>query len=722
MPTPPPGARHTNRLAGETSPYLLQHAHNPVDWYPWGEAALSSARERERPIFLSIGYAACHWCHVMERESFEDEATAADLNEHFVSIKVDREERPDLDAIYMDAVQAMTGQGGWPMSVFLTPDGRPFYGGTYFPNEPRHGMPSFRQLLARIAEAWADQRDEVDATATRLAEHIRAGQQAPSGLAGAVAAQPAVDAANRLLQVREALSSSFDVRHGGWGGAPKFPASMTIELLLREYMRSGDRKARLMAAKTLDAMADGGIYDHLGGGFARYATDAIWLVPHFEKMLYDNAQLARVYLHAWQVTGDERYAAVTRETLDFMGHELRNPAGGAFTSSLDADTEGVEGATYVWSRGQVREVLGEDAALFEAAYGVTDRGNWEGHTILTRARSDTALAAEVGRPREEIAKALSQARVKLFRARDERPQPARDDKVLTAWNGLTIAAYAEAGRAFSDEGYRRIAAEAADFVLGEMRTPEGRLLRSWKDGRAQHAAVLEDHAHLADGLLALYEATFEERWFSAARHLADLILAHFAAADGGFHDTADDAEALIARPRSLQDNALPSGGAMATLVLLRLAALTGEGRYRDAAEQALIPIVPAAARYPTAFSQWLQAFQLASQPIDEVAIVGDPDAADTRALLAVAFDGHRPGRVVSVSETPDASAIPLLHGRSQLDGHATAYVCHGFACLQPTTDPVELARHLMAGTITDETAGAGTADAAKHGGTTGRGA
>jgi len=723
MPTPRPSARHTNRLAGETSPYLLQHAHNPVDWYPWGEAALSRARELERPIFLSIGYAACHWCHVMERESFEDEATAADLNEHFVSIKVDREERPDLDAIYMDAVQAMTGQGGWPMSVFLTPDGRPFYGGTYFPNEPRHGMPSFRQLLARIAEAWTDQRDEVDASATRLAEHVRAGQQAPSGLAEAVAAQPAVDAADRLAHVLEALSSSFDARNGGWGGAPKFPASMTIELLLREHVRTENRQARLMAEKTLDAMADGGIYDHLGGGFARYATDATWLVPHFEKMLYDNAQLARAYLHAWQVSGDERYAAVASETLDFMAHELRNPAGGgAFASSLDADTGGVEGATYVWSPGQVREVLGDDAALVEAAYGVTDRGNWEGHTILTRARSDTALAAELGRPREEIAEALSQARVKLLRARDERPQPARDDKVLTAWNGLAIAAFAEAGRAFGDEGYRRIATEAADFILREMRTPEGRLLRSWKDGRAQHAAVLEDHAHLADGLLALYEATFEERWFSAARDLAGLILAHFAAADGGFHDTADDAEALIARPRSLQDNALPSGGAMATLVLLRLAALTGEGRYRDAAERALMPIVPAAEQYPTAFSQWLQAFQLASQPIDEVAIVGDPDADDTQTLLAVVFEGHRPGRVVAVSGTADASAIPLLHGRRQLDGHATAYVCHGFACLRPTTDSAELARQLMAGMSTDESASAVAADAATHGGTTGRGA
>jgi uncharacterized protein len=701
MPTPSPGARHTNRLADETSPYLLQHAHNPVDWYPWGEEALARARDLERPIFLSIGYAACHWCHVMERESFEDEATAADLNEHFVSIKVDREERPDIDAIYMDAVQAMTGRGGWPMSVFLTPDGRPFYAGTYFPDQPRHGMPSFRQLLARISEVWAERRDEVEATATQLTQHIRSRQQSPSGPASVVEAQTTAAMADRLVNARQALSASFDPHNGGWGGAPKFPPSMTIEFLLRHHVRTGDREARLMAEETLDAMADGGIYDHLGGGFARYATDAIWLVPHFEKMLYDNAQLARVYLHAWQVTGDERYAAVARETLDFMADELRNPAGGAFASSLDADTEGVEGATYVWSRDQVLQILGDDAALFAAAYGVTDGGNWDGHTILTRAKSDTALADELGRPREEIAQALSEARAKMLRARAERTQPARDDKVLTAWNGLTIAAFAEAGRVMHDETYRRIAVEAADFILSEMITPDRRLLRSWKDGRARHAAVLEDHAHLADGLLALYEATFEERWFSAACHLADLILARFASADGAFHDTADDAEALIARPMSLQDNALPSGGAMATIVLLRLAALTGEGRYRDAAEGALMPVMAAAEQYPTAFSQWLQAIQLASQPIDEVAIVGDPDADDTRALLRVAFDGHRPQRVVAVSPTPDASVVPLLHGRGPVDGRATAYVCHGFACLRPTTDPAELARQLASRAIGD---------------------
>ncbi len=694
---PPPEAQpDTNRLAGETSPYLLQHAHNPVDWYPWGEEALTRARELDRPIFLSIGYAACHWCHVMERESFEDEATADDLNEHFVAIKVDREERPDLDAIYMDAVQAMTGQGGWPMSVFLTPDGRPFYGGTYFPDGPRHGLPSFRQLLARITQVWSERRDEVEASATRVAEHIRSEQDAPARLLEALAGQPAVDAGQRLSTAVASLQGDFDARHGGWGTAPKFPPSMVLEFLLREHLRTGAPEPRLMVERTLDAMADGGIYDHLGGGFARYSTDATWLVPHFEKMLYDNAQLARVYTHAYQVTGDERYAYVARETLDFMAHELRNPPGGAFASSLDADTNGVEGLTYVWRAGEIREVLGEDAPLFEAAYGVTEGGNWEGRTILTRVRDDTSLAVEFERPRAEIAEALTQARVKLLRHRDERPQPARDDKVLTAWNGLAIAAFAEAGWALDDPPFIDIATEAADFILRALRTPDGRLLRSWKDDRARHAGVLEDHAHLAEGLLALYEATFEERYFVAARDLADLVLAHFGAGDGGFHDTADDAEALLARPRSLQDNALPSGGAMAALVLLRLAALTGEGHYREAADRALAPIVAIAAQHPTGFAQWLLAAGLAGGPIDEVAIVGDPDAGDTRALLATVRGHYRPSQVVALSPEPDGSAIPLLHGRSRLQGRATAYVCRGFACQQPVTDPEALAEQLRA--------------------------
>ena len=685
---------HTNRLAGETSPYLLQHAHNPVDWYPWGEEALAEARERDVPIFLSIGYAACHWCHVMERESFEDEQTAADLNARFVAIKVDREERPDLDSIYMDAVQAMTRQGGWPMNVFLTPDGRPFYGGTYFPDEPRHGMPSFRQVLSRIAELWTSQREDIEKTATSVAEHVRNEQDAATRLAEQIDGQPAPDPTLLLRGVVDTLHENFDAVDGGFGAAPKFPQPMTLELLLREHLRTSNREPLLMLEKTLDAMAAGGIYDHLGGGFARYSTDKQWLVPHFEKMLYDNAQLARVYSHTAQVTGDEHYAYIARETLDFAVHELRNPPGGGFASSLDADTDGQEGLTYTWHASEIRELLGTDAPLFEAAYGVTPAGNWEGRTILHRVRSDSELAAELGRPRDEVREALAGARVTLLRARDDRPQPARDDKVLTSWNGLMIGAFADAGVALQERPFVEVATEAADFVLQNLRTEDGRLLRSWKDGRAQHAGTLEDHAHLAHGLLAVYEATFEERFFVAARELADLILEHFSADEGGFHDTADDAESLFARPRNLYDNAIPSGGAMATMVLLRLAALTGEGGYRSSAERALAPMPAIAAKYPTGLAQWLLAYGLASGPIIEIAIVGDPGADDTKALLASARARYRPGQVVALAPDPGTSAVPLLHGRSRMEGAATAYVCREFACRQPTTDPAVLARQL----------------------------
>jgi uncharacterized protein YyaL (SSP411 family) len=686
--------RPANRLAGETSPYLLQHAHNPVDWYPWGPEALARARESDRPIFLSIGYAACHWCHVMERESFEDEATAADLNAGFVAIKVDREERPDLDAIYMDAVQAMTGQGGWPMSVFLTPDGRPFYGGTYFPDEPRHGMPSFRQLLARIGEVWRDDRARVEASATRLADHVRTGQGSAATIREALEGQPAPDPTAVLDAATAALETTFDARHGGWGGAPKFPQPMTIGYLVREHLRTGGEQALPMARRTLDAMAAGGIHDHLGGGFARYATDATWLVPHFEKMLYDNALLARAYLDAWQVTDAEAHAGVARATLDFMARELRVPADGAFASSLDADTEGEEGATYVWSASEVRALLGPDAALFEAAYDVTDEGNWEGRTILRRVADATQLGAGSQMTPAEVEVRLAAARSRLLEARDRRPQPGRDDKVLTSWNGLAIGAFADAGRVLGDERYGRIASEAAAFILRELRDADGRLLRSWKDGRAQHAGVLEDHAHLADGLLALYEATFDERWFLAARDLVEVVLARFADPDGSFHDTADDAEPLIARPRGLQDNALPSGGAMATHVLLRLAALTGDGRYRDAAERALAPMAPLLARHPTAFAMWLRAQQLASGPITEIAIVGDPAGTATRALLRAAFDDLAFRRVVAASPAPEASAIPLLHDRIAIGGAATAYACKGFACRLPVTSAEALAEQL----------------------------
>ena len=700
---------HANRLAGETSPYLLQHAHNPVDWYPWGPEALARAKADDRPIFLSIGYAACHWCHVMERESFEDEATAAQLNADFVAIKVDREERPDLDAIYMDAVQAMTGGGGWPMSVFLTPDGRPFYGGTYFPDIPRHGLPSFRQVLAGLAGAWRDDRGRVEETADRLTRALQRQAlpaaereaQPATGLLGPdgrplLEPAPAAAIGTELLDAATAaLAETFDAARGGWGEAPKFPAPMTIEHLLRRFVRGGDAAALAMARRTLDAMAAGGIYDQLGGGFARYATDGEWLVPHFEKMLYDNAQLGRAYLHAWQVSGEPRYREVVEETLDYLLREM-TVAEGAFTASQDADTGGEEGATYVWAAAEVAEALGDDASLFAAAYDVTAGCNWEGRTILRRVRDDEALAAAHGIPPDEVRRRLGEARGRLLARRRERAQPARDGKVIAAWNGLALAALAEAAGALGRQDYLEAAERSAGFLLRNLRGPDGRLRRSWKDGSVGPAAVLEDHADLAEGLLALYQLTFDEAWFGAARDLADTILARFVDPAGGWFDTADDHEALVARPKGVQDNALPSGGAMAATVLLRLAALTGEGRYRSAAEAAIVAVAPLARRYPNGFAQWLVAADLAAHPIDEVAIVGEPGAPVTGDLIGIVRDGFRPGVVLALA-APDrvaASAIPLLRDRTQLDGLSTAYVCRGFACRRPTTSARELANQL----------------------------
>jgi uncharacterized protein YyaL (SSP411 family) len=704
--TRPEAARpHTNRLATQTSPYLLQHAHNPVDWYPWGPEALAAAKESDKPIFLSIGYAACHWCHVMERESFEDEATADDMRRDFIAIKVDREERPDLDQVYMAAVQAMTGGGGWPMSVFITPDGRPFYGGTYFPSEPRHGLPSFRQVLAGVARAWREDRAAIEATGSRLVAALV--EQART--LGATADRPELADEGRVEAAVAALEATFDARRGGWGGAPKFPAPMAVEFLLRRAagrdgrvasgVAADDRQlvaALAMARRTLDAMAAGGIHDQLGGGFHRYATDAIWLVPHFEQMLYDNAQLARVYIHAWQLTGERRYRDVAEGVLDFMTHRLQTADGG-FAASLDADTDGVEGATFTWTQEEIRDVLEPaEAELFLAANGVTEAGNWEGRSILSRVESDEDLAGRFGLAPAEVARLLVAARVALLERRDERAQPARDDKVLAAWNGLAIAAFADAVAAGLDERHRATAERAATAVLRGLRLPDGRLRRSWKDGRASAEGVLEDYAHLAEGLLALYEATFDERWFTAARGLADVIVARFADPAGGFFDTADDAETLATRPKDLQDNAIPSGGAMAATVLLRLAALTGESHYRDAAEAAIGQVLDLAPRHPTFFGQWLIALDLALAAIAEVAVVGAPDEAATQALVAVVRQGYRPYQVLAVGRQAEASAVPLLHGRALSDGRPTAYVCRNFACRRPVNEPSDLEALLTA--------------------------
>ena len=668
-----------NRLAGETSPYLLQHAHNPVDWFPWGPDALARAKLLDRPIFLSIGYAACHWCHVMERESFEDETTAAYLNGRFVAVKVDREERPDLDQVYMGAVQAMTGQGGWPMSVFLTPEGRPFFGGTYYPDEPRHGMPSFRQVLEGVDRAWREQRSEVESAGQRLVEALVAQSR--------VAASPDAPTIATLEAATSAIEGSFDVVHGGWGRAPKFPQPMTIEYLLRRHAATGDARPLAIARRSLDAMADGGVRDQLGGGFHRYSTDAEWLVPHFEQMLYDNAQLARVYLHAWALTGDARYREVCEGVLGYMTRELRT-SDGAFAASQDADTDGVEGATFVWSAEEVGEVLGDDAETFGRHYDVTLAGNWEGHTILRRITPPAGDRAESD---------LAAMRARLLERRSRRPEPARDDKALAAWNGLAIGAFAEAGRLLGEPAWTDAAVGAADAIVRALVQPDGSVRRSWKDGRAVGQGVLEDHTHLADGLLALYESTWDERWFATARALMDRVLARFADPAGGFFDTADDHERLVTRPKDPQDNAVPSGNAMAALVLLRLAAWTGEARYREAAERAIRTVTPFVTRYPTGFAQWLAAIDFALGDAVEVAVVGAPGDAGTNALLEPVTSGFRPNQVLAVSVEPDASAIPLLHGRTAIDGAPTAYLCRGFACRLPVTTPEALRAQLTEG-------------------------
>ncbi|MFB0534796.1 MAG: thioredoxin domain-containing protein [Anaerolineae bacterium] len=682
-----------NRLANETSPYLLQHADNPVDWYPWGEEALQKAKDEDKPIFLSIGYSACHWCHVMAHESFEDEQVAAILNQHFVSIKVDREERPDLDRIYMNAVQAMSGSGGWPMSVFLTPEGKPFYGGTYFPPTPRYGMPSFTQVLATVADGWRNRRPELVESGQRLVEALQQQSAIAQGVKREEVKRETLGAAFENLWRR------FDRVHGGWGDAPKFPQPMALEFLLRHHHVTNDPLALQMVSQTLQAMARGGMYDQLGGGFHRYSVDDHWLVPHFEKMLYDNAQLARVYLHAWQVTGDPFYRAITEEILDYVVREMTDPAGG-FYSTQDADSEGEEGKFFLWTPAEIRDLLGAvrpgapqaEADAFMAAYGVTEAGNFEGQNILE-------FVGHVGQRAE-----LAEARRKLFAAREQRVHPGRDEKVLTSWNGLMLAAFAEAARVLSPspkpgrggrgeraEIYRRVAERNADFLLRELRNAEGRLWHTWKAGVAKINGYLEDYTHFIEGLLELYQTTFDRRWYQAARELAEVMIEHFSVPDGGFFDTSDDHETLITRPRELQDNAVPSGNAMAALVLLRLAGLAVEPRYAELAQAALGPMQPLLARYPLGFAQWLIALDYALSHPREIAIVGIPESDDTRALLDVCATGYRPHQIVALGAADaEASAVPLLQDRSQIKGRATAYICIDFACRAPVTDPEAL--------------------------------
>jgi len=676
-----------NRLSGETSPYLLQHAHNPVDWYPWGEEALARARAEDRPILLSIGYSACHWCHVMERESFENADIARLMNDTFVNIKVDREERPDLDNIYMEAVQAMTGQGGWPMTMFLTPDGAPFYGGTYFPPADRMGMPGFPRVLRSVAEAYRRSPDAVRDSAQDLRGSL--GRSLMGYAEGALT--PAVTA-----HAYQGLADAFDPTYGGFGGAPKFPQPMNFEFLLRHHHRTGEPHALEMTRVTLDHMAHGGIYDQLGGGFHRYATDAIWLVPHFEKMLYDNALLARVYLEAYQVTGDEEYRRVVEETLDYVTREMTSPEGG-FYAAQDADSEGVEGKYFVWTPHEIAAVVGaDDAPLVCAYYGVTERGNFEGENILHRMISLADAARNAGATPERMRAAVERARPLLLAARERRVKPGRDDKILTAWNGLTLRAFADAARVLGRDDYRAVAERSANFLLTNLKTGDGRLLRTYKDGRAKIDGYLDDYAALADGLLALYACTFEPRLFAEARALADAILARFwDEREGGFYMTSDDGHTeLISRPKELFDNAVPSGNSTAVDVLLRLAALSGENSYAERAERTLQGLTGIVQRAPSGFGRALAAMEFALSTPTEVAIAGNLEGA-ADALLQVVNGAYRPNVVTAVTRPGALEAgIALLEGRDRVNGQAAAYVCERFACRRPVTSPGDLAKEL----------------------------
>jgi uncharacterized protein YyaL (SSP411 family) len=675
----------TNHLIDETSPYLLQHANNPVDWYPWGEVALQLAKEQHKPILLSIGYAACHWCHVMAHESFEDVETAALMNEHFVNIKVDREERPDLDNIYMQAVTAMTGRGGWPMTVFLTPEGQPFYSGTYFPKEPRYGMPSFSQILLGVADTWQNQQNEVQQSAVDVTRII----QQVSDVGG----KSKILDTELFAKAMYNFTQRFDQTWGGFGEAPKFPQPMVIEFLLREYVRSGDAYALEMAELTLQKMAHGGMYDQLGGGFARYSTDGQWLVPHFEKMLYDNAQLARVYLHAWQITGKQLYRRITEETLDYVLREMRHEEGG-FYSSQDADSEGVEGKFYVWSADEIRSALGEDSALFMRIYGVADGGNWEGHNILHLRIEPADVAVQFDLSAEEVETKVAAARQKLYDIRAQRIWPGLDDKILTAWNGLMLAAFAEAGQILDRSDYVTVATQNAEFLYRTMRTSNGALHRTWKAGsEAKLNAYLEDYAYLGEGLLVLYQTTFEARWFVWVHELAAYMLAHFSDSEnGGFFDTSDDHEQLIHRPKDLQDNAVPSGNAMAVHVLLKLSLLTGETSYWDIAEQTTASMGDSFMQYPSSFGEWLNAGSFILGQPREIALIGSDE--QVMPLLQVVRAAYRPFQVVAAGKETEDKTIALLAHRPQVNGKATAYVCRRFLCQTPVTEPEELASQL----------------------------
>jgi uncharacterized protein YyaL (SSP411 family) len=676
-----------NRLATETSPYLLQHANNPVDWYPWGDEALTLARTANKPILLSIGYAACHWCHVMEHESFEDDATAAFMNEHFVNIKVDREERPDVDGIYMQAVQAMTGRGGWPMTMFLTPDGVPFYGGTYFPKDDRQGMPSFMRILASVANAFATKREDVERTAASVREMY---DEAAAHVNTGGPLSPAL-----LDHAYQALARLYDPEHGGFAGAPKFPQTMSLEVLLRHSARRGVEHAREMAVHSFKQMARGGIYDQVGGGFARYAVDAIWLVPHFEKMLYDNALLIRLGAALWQATKDDEVRRVTEETIDWAIREMRAPEGG-FYSSYDADSEGHEGRFYVWSYDEFTAALGGDAPAMRAYWGVTEDGNFEGSNILSVVGDRRTIAARFKLSESELDAMIGRSRRTLYDIRRRRVWPGLDDKILASWNGLMVRAIAEAARAFDREDYRAVAVSAGEFLFREM-VRDGRVFRSFKHGEARIAGFLEDHAALGLAAIALYELTLETIWLSRARALSRATVEWFwDDAHEMFYDTASDGEQLITRPHDVSDNATPSGTSLAVELQLLMAELFDDRDARARADSVIGSLAPAMARYPAAFGHMLGNADLAIHGATEVAIAGDPATPAFGALSRAVADTYVPSLVLvgGRDHLDDETRIALLDGRSTRDGTPTGYVCRNFACDVPVTTAAELIEQL----------------------------
>jgi uncharacterized protein YyaL (SSP411 family) len=709
----------TNRLINTTSPYLLQHAHNPVDWYPWGEEALKKSKEEGKPIFLSIGYAACHWCHVMAHESFEDEETAKFMNEHFINIKVDREERPDIDGIYMQATIAMTGSGGWPMSVFLTPDLKPFYAGTYFPPTRRYNMPAFKDVLSGLSNAWKNERDEVFSTSDKVTNHLQSTNQTQND---------ELLTKEHLNAIANAMRDAYDWGYGGWGDAPKFPQAMAIEFLLHHSAVNKTNEYENLITHCLNAMARGGMYDVVGGGFSRYSTDNNWRVPHFEKMLYDNALLVRAYLHAWQVTKNPFYKRIVQETLDFVVNEMTDPHGG-FYSSLDADSEGEEGKFYVWSQDEIKNVLknnpnalggvpaAEDGGLsgvddydfFEAAYGITAQGNWEGKIVLQRVLDDSSLAARfpeltnrAGKLDVEVVTTkLANSHSKLLCVRNLRIRPGTDDKILTAWNGLMLMSFAEAARVLEsgsllldnqssnkllDSTYYKLATRNAEFLLSHLR-PNGKLKRAWRAGKTTEEVFLEDYAALILGLLELYQTDFDNKWFIAAKELTDEMVEKFSDSAGGFFDTPSDGEQLLIRPKDVQDNATPCGNALACEALIKLAELTGQGKYRDLAEKSLSLITSFSLKYPLGFARWLSAMQNVAGNMKQVAVIGEAGEEKFEAMLKIIRSEYYPNVVVACSSYPIKENVPaLLFDRKMMNDEAAAYVCEGFVCQQPTNN------------------------------------